>query len=280
MGLAKNNNVQKANAAEVYRNEAFDIGFYQYFKNAGSSKISLILNDKERNIKTDDATYRQLNSWEKEGLLTTHREGREWRRFSIMDAVWVKLLKELREFGMSREQLKTTKQSLEFESAKCGVAMPLLEFYTAFAIATKMPVLVLIFKDGLAVPANFTQYKIAQQVQGMENHIQLSLNDILQGFFPDVNLKAKYKNELPMSVNEMELLAYLRIANFERITVKFNNGQMEKFEGVQRLKAKKRIEELIREHRYQDIQLQEEDGEVTAIFQTIKKKFTKGSNPK
>ena len=103
------------------------------------------------------------------------------------------------------------------------MAMPLLEFYTAFAIATKMPVLVLIFKDGLAVPANFTQYKIAQQVQGMENHIQLSLNDILQGFFPDVDLKAKYKNELPMSVNEMELLAYLRIANFERITVKFNN---------------------------------------------------------
>lgn len=55
---------------------------------------------------------------------------------------------------------------------------------------------------------------------------------------------------------------------------------MEKFEGVQRLKAKKRIEELIREHPYQDIQLQEEDGEVIAIFQTIKKKFTKGSNPK
>ena len=98
MSSAKNKNVQKANAAEVYRNEAFDIGFYQYFKNAGSSKISRILNDKERNIKTDDATYRQLNSWEKEGLLTTHREGREWRRFSIMDAVWVKLLKELREF--------------------------------------------------------------------------------------------------------------------------------------------------------------------------------------
>ncbi len=55
----------------------------------------------------------------------------------------------------------------------------------------------------------------AQQIQGMENHIQLSLNDILQSFFPDVDLKAKYKNELPMSVNEMELLAYLRIANFE-----------------------------------------------------------------
>ena len=92
-------------------------------------------------------------------MLTTHREGREWRRFSIMDAVWVKLLKELREFGMSREQLKTTKQSLEFESAKCGVAMPLLEFYTAFAIATKMPVLVLVLSapdgESQSTPSKF-----------------------------------------------------------------------------------------------------------------------------
>lgn len=280
MNLAKEKNAKKNEAVEVYRNEAFDIGFYQYFKNAGNNRISQVLNSKERNVKFDTITYRQLNSWEKEGLLTTGREGREWRRFSIMDAVWVKLLKELRDFGMTWEHLKVTKQSLEFASEKCGVAMPLLEFYTAFAIAGKMPVLILVFKDGVAVPANFTQYKVAQEVKGIDNHIQISLNEMLQGFFPDVDLRPKHKIEFPLSVNEMELLAYLSIGDFEKITVKFNKGEMEKFEGVQRVKAKKRIEEMMREHHYQDIQIQEEGGEITAIFQTIKKKFTKGSNPK
>lgn len=269
----------KNNTISLYRNEAFDNGFYQYFKQAGNNRISQVLNSKERNIKFETISYRELNSWEKAGLLSVEREGREWRRFSIIDAIWVKLLKELREFGMSWKQLKVTKESLEFESDKCGVPMPMLEFYTAFVIAQKMPVVLLIFRDGIALPVSMTQYKVAKESIGIANHIQISLNDIVQGMVPEIDLKADYASEFPLNVNEMELLAYLRIGNFEKITVKFNKGEMEKFEGVQRLKAKKRIEELIREHRYQDIQLQEEDGEVTAIFQTIKKKFTKGNNP-
>ena len=99
--------------------------------------------------------------------------------------------------------------------------------------------------------------------------MQINLNDILQRFFPNVDLKPKYKGELPISVNEVELLAYLRLGTFEKISVKFNKGEMEKFEGVQRLKAKKRIEEIIREHNYQYIEVQEEEGEITAIFQQI-----------
>lgn len=159
MKSIKNNNTEKINTISLYRNEAFDIGFYQYFKNIKNNKISQVLNSKERNVKFNEITYRQLNSWEAEGLLTVEREGNEWRRFSIMDAIWVKMIKELREFGLSRKQLKTTKESLEFASEKCGVAMPMLEFYVAFAIGSKMPVLLLIFKDGVAVPQTIVNIK-------------------------------------------------------------------------------------------------------------------------
>ncbi|MBB1285253.1 MerR family transcriptional regulator [Flavisolibacter sp. BT320] len=267
------------NVVSLYRNEAFDNGFYQYFADVQQNKISRLLNDTDRNIKFDTITYRQLNSWEKEGLLTVQREGREWRRFSIIDALWVKIVKELRDFGMSREQLRNVKSCLEFESARCGVSMPMLEFYTAFVIGAKMPVLILIFKDGVAVPCSYTQFKVAKERVGMDNHIQLNLNDLLQEMFPDVDLKPSMKLDAPLSVNELELLAYLGLGKFETITVKFNNGKMEQFEGVQRIKAKRRIQEIMQEHKYQNIMIQEEDGNITAIFQTIKKKFSKGSNP-
>ena len=114
---------------------------------------------------------------------------------------------------------------------------------------------------------------------GVDNHIQISLNELLQEMFPDIDLKPSTKIEAQPSVNEMELLAYLSLGKFESITVKFNNGKMEQFEGVQRIKAKKRIQEIMQEHKYQNITIQEEDGNITAIFQTIKKKFSKGSNP-
>lgn len=270
----------KNHSISIYQNEAFDNGFYQYFKDIANNKVSQVLNNTDRNVKIESISYRQLNSWEKEDLLTVQREGREWRRFTIIDAIWVKIIKELREFGMSREQVKTAKKCLEFESEKCGVAMPMLEFYTAFVIGAKMPVMLLVFKDGAAAPCSLTQYKVAKEVVGVDNHIQISLNDLLQEMFPDVDLKPSIKNDAPLGVNEMELLAYLSLGKFESITVKFNNGKMEQFEGVQRIKAKKRIQEIMQEHKYQNITIQEEDGNITAIFQTIKKKFSKGSNPK
>ena len=272
MKSIKNNNTEKINTISLYRNEAFDIGFYQYFKNIKNNKISQILNSKERNIKFNEITYRQLNSWESEELLTVEREGREWRKFSIIDAVWVKLIKELRGFGLSREQLKTTKESLEFASKKCGVSMPLLEFYIAFAIGSKMPVLLLVFKDGTAVPASFTQYKISKEILGMENHLQINLNEILQGFFPNVDLRPKYKNEIPVNINEMELLAFIRVGDYEKIEVCYKDGRMDVIKGTERIAANK-VSEIMREQAYDEIKIKRQDGKITSVVRTKKKKL-------
>jgi DNA-binding transcriptional MerR regulator len=271
----KNNNIEKINTISLYRNEAFDIGFYQYFKNIKGNRISQILNSKERNIKFNEITYRQLNSWEKEGLLTIEREGREWRRFSIMDAVWVKLIKELREFGLSWEQLKVTKKSLEFADTKCGVSMPLLEFYIAFAIGSKMPILLLVFKDGVAVPANYSQYKINREFLLMENHLQINLNEVLQGFFPNVDLKPLYKTELPVDVDEMELLAFLRLANYEKVEIHYKSGKMQTIEGMQRVDANILVSDIIKEHKYQKIEIVVEDGRKVSLRRILKKQINK-----
>jgi DNA-binding transcriptional MerR regulator len=272
MKVIKNNDIEKNNNLELYRNEAFDIGFYEYFKNIKNNKISQVLNSKERNIKFESVTYRQLNSWEKEGLLTVEREGNEWRRFSIIDAIWVKIIKELREFGLSRKQLKITKESLEFANKKCGVSMPLLEFYTAFAIGNKMPVVILIFKDGVAVPTSFIQYKIGKEHKGLENHLQINLNEILQGFFPKVDLTPKYKNEISVDLNEMELLAFVRVGLYEKIEVCYKDGRMDLIKGTERIAAN-RISEIMREQAFDEIKFKRQDGKITSFVRTKKKKL-------
>ncbi len=261
----------------VYRNEAFDSGFYRYFKGIGNNNISKILNNKERNVKFETISYRELNSWEKAGLLTVEREGREWRRFSIIDAIWVKLIKELREFGVTWKQLKIAKKSLEFESEKCGVAMPMLEFYTAFIIAQKMPVLLLVFKDGITLPVSFTQYKVAKQTGGMPNHMQISLNDIIQGMVPELDLKPVHKPEMPLDFDEVELLAFLRMDHYEKVEIQYSSGKMEVLQGMQRMEINARIGDVIRQHKYQKIEVVVNDGKSVSIIRTVKKKInTKG----
>jgi len=266
---------KKRDVVTLYRNEAFDSGFYQYFKNLNKNKISEILNNKERNLKFDTVSYRELNSWEKAGLLTVQREGREWRRFSIIDAIWVKLIKELREFGVTWKQLKVTKESLEFESEKCGVAMPMLEFYTAFVIAQKMPVVLLVFKDGIAIPVSLTQYSVAKQTVGMANHVQISLNDLIQGMVPELDLKPVHKPEMPLYFDEVELLAFLRLEEFEKVEIFYNSGRMQTVEGLQRIEVNALVSDVIKEHKYQKIEVVINDGQKVSLRRTLKKQINK-----
>lgn len=270
--------VQKVNKKETvfeYRNEAFDSGFYKYFKSKSNNNISKILNNNERNIKFETISYRELNSWEKAGLLTVEREGREWRRFSIIDAIWVKLIKELREFGVTWKQLKVAKQSLEFESENCGVPMPMLEFYTAFIIAQKLPVVLLVFKDGIAIPVSFTQYKVAKETGEMPNHVQIDLNNLIQGMVPDLDLKPVHKQELPLEYDEVELLAFLRLGKFEKVVIQYGGGKIKTVEGMQRVEVNNLISHVIKEHKYQKIEIIVQDGRNVSLIRTLKKNISK-----
>ena len=264
---------KKRDVVDLYRNEAFDSGFYQYFKNLNKNKISQVLNNKERNLKFDTVSYRELNSWEKAGLLTVQREGREWRRFSIIDAIWVRLIKELREFGVTWKQLKVAKESLEFENEKCGVAMPMLEFYTAFVIAQRMPVIILVFKDGISIPVSLTQYKVAKETVGVANHVQISLNDLIQGMVPELDLKPSHKTEMPLDVDEMELLAFLRFGEYEKVEIRYKDGKIDLIEGTEREMTQK-VHDVINEKCYEEIKIRKrDDGVVTSVVRTRKKKL-------
>ncbi len=260
---------------KIYMNEAFDIGFYDYFKDIKNNKISQVLNKRERKVNLSTVTYRQLNSWEEHDLLTIDRENREWRKFSLMDAIWVRIVRDLREFGYPLEKIKTAKESLSLYSEKCKVSMPLLEFFTAFAIGKKMPVVVLFFSDGVAVPASFTQYKVTKEIFDVENHIHVNLNGILQGFFPHIDMKPKYELEVPVSIEEVELLAFMRVKTFEKIEVHYRNGRMDTLEGLERVSVKNRISDILREQKYSRIELIQEDGKVTSIVRKIKKRIGK-----
>lgn len=260
-------------ALDAYKNDAFDNGFYQYFKDRKGSHISAILNSKDRKVTFKDITYKMLTDWEKAGLLDNNRDGNEWRRFSIMDAIWLKIILELRSFGMSWKQIKITKESLEFQSKKCGVAMPLLEFYTAFAIGNRMPVLLLVFQDGVAIPANYTQYKVSRDFLGLDNHIQLSLNNIIQGFFPDVDLKPTQKIEIPVDLDEMELLAFIRLNIFEKVEIKLKSGKMNILEGTERLAVSEKLAEIVRQHDYQKIEFDIAGGKKVSFTRKVQHKI-------
>jgi hypothetical protein len=51
-------------------------------------------------------TYRTINSWDSDGLLLTlpNRDSK-WRKFSLIEIIWIYIIRELRGFGLSKEKI-------------------------------------------------------------------------------------------------------------------------------------------------------------------------------
>jgi len=58
-------------------------------------------------------SYRTINNWDQHGLLENSRiEKTSWRKFSLMDCVWIKIISDLRTFGYPLKKLRIVKDNL------------------------------------------------------------------------------------------------------------------------------------------------------------------------
>ena len=136
-----------------------------------------------------------------------------------------------------------------------------------------MPVVILVFKDGISIPVSLTQYKVAKETKGVANHVQISLNDLIQGMVPELDLKPPHKTEMPLDVDEMELLAFLRFADYEKVEIRYKDGKIDLIEGTEREMTQK-VHDVINEKCYEEIKIRKrDDGVVTSVVRTRKKKL-------
>lgn len=258
----------------VYLSEYFHYYLRTYFSGTQESKeISKMLNDRIQPLRNNIASYRQVNSWDEYGLLDIDREGGEWRKFSIMDALWIHIIYELRCFGYTIDLIKKVKESLSHGSKEAKVAMPFLQCCTCLASTYKVPVVLLVFVDGSALPMPYEDYKMNVIGFGLKNHIRIDLNMMLQRIFPIRNFTPIYPLDFYLSYEEAELLSFSRMGDYERIEVKFKNKKMEIIEGTERIDVSKRIVDILKEKKFQSIELIKKDGRVVSIIRKIKKKI-------
>lgn len=77
------------------------------------------LQDIEKSI-----TYRQLNAWERKGLILSSREKLDtgWRKFSVIDCAKIKIIFDLRKIGCSRERVRSF--TGKWDGGKIGLWSP------------------------------------------------------------------------------------------------------------------------------------------------------------
>ena len=78
-----------------------------------SVELQMLLSKEIFSPKDLGVTYTNITYWDKQGILSSQREGdAQWRNFSFIDYAWLKVIGELRDMGMPTKLIKEAKESL------------------------------------------------------------------------------------------------------------------------------------------------------------------------
>lgn len=255
----------------IHRNDNFFLAFQNYFENEKAREISKLLREKEKRIDKDDFSYRIINHWEKHGLLEADRgEGKGWRKFSLLDYVWLHLLGILREFGVSIEKIKTIKESLKYLGGLEDWG--LFEFYLARTAGLKDTVYFLAFQDGSTEIVLQSEYISAMNLGEIGDHIKISINQIFQRIFPNQNYTPRHDSTAILTSEELDLLIKIRYQEYEEIKIKGKDGKISMIETTTQEDTAERITEILQKGEYQSIEIKQANGKVQCIKRTVKEK--------
>ncbi|MBL6963136.1 MAG: MerR family transcriptional regulator [Bacteroidetes bacterium] len=238
----------------IFRGIDFELGYSDYSTSNGQINISTLLNEKLYKPKSGDFSYRIINHWESNKLLcSTRNNGNGWRKYSVMDLVWLYIIRNMRTFGISLELIKKVKKNLIDSKNTEESVFPLLEYYVSICLVNK-PAYLLVFSNGQAHPVTEKEYGSNREFSSKNNHLQINLNNILQKIFPDRSLKAKYKENTEYSPEERKAIQIIRLEAVNRIHLMFSNGK-EQFLGMKEKDQFESIVPVINQKQYGQIEL-------------------------
>lgn len=239
-------------------------------------QISSLLNQKEYSAKyITGVTRRLISHWQVEGLLSDERnEEQTWRKFSLIDILWMGIIGELRELGLSNSKIKNVRSHLfNDESLANKQSLPLLEYCTMETITYAAPTFIIVDKEGSTEVVNDIDYVEQLKAGKIGHHIIISLNQAVDDNIRPLYTKPTYSDLTGLSKDELEVLAVVRSNDFQSIKITKKNGEIDMIEGVERIKSESRIIDLLKEGKYQNIEVKQENGKVVCINRTLRKKL-------
>jgi DNA-binding transcriptional MerR regulator len=252
--------------------DSFDVQFAKFYNH---KELRQHLSRKIYSIKENDgATYRQINHWESIGLIDDVRESEnDWRKFSICDMAWQQIILALREFGFPNEKIAIVKESLSISKPKNGVYYPFLDYWIT-AVLMRETVFLVVLNDGNASIGNNHQILMAEGVGFLKgHHLRINLNKIVQKFYKkDISPKQDLYH-LPIDSQELDIIEAVRAGNYESVKVKFNKGKVDVMEKTEDINIEQKIIEILKESKFQNIEIRQKDDKVVSIKRTTQKKL-------
>lgn len=260
----------------IYRSDGFDINFAEYCF-AEDPRMKKFQNDvREKKFKVSDTNvkYRVVNHWEEKGLLPDNlrKDSDGWRRFSFVEFIWLKVVEQLRSFGVPIDVIKKAKDSIMVFD-KDDNSYLLFEYYVAKARASTLDPYLVVTQNGLSDIGSLGEIKNIKLFHGNQSYILISLKNIMER----LGLKVTEPEMLfSLTKEEAEILYTLRLEDVDSVKIRMKNGKINEidtdkvFSGINFDKLKKEIGES---GGYADITARFAGGKEQSVKVSKKKKI-------
>ncbi len=231
-------------------------------------------------VSDTDEKYRTINYWDEQGLLLGKRKSTDtWRQFSILDVVWIRILQNLKKYGMEGDEILRLKSSLfSVQDKEKRYSQFAFWIYTALH---KKDVFLVVLPDGRGSIATTADIELQQAIEPFrESYIAIDFRYIVLSVIrPEPLKKGEKKVELNRKLDkkEIELLNALATEDVEAVTAHLKKGKIDRIEWKTISQNPERLFEMLRkkidESPNQTITLKQQDGKVLFIEQKKSQKL-------
>lgn len=214
-------------------------------------------------------THRQINHWSSFGLIDDSRETDEkmnWRKYSVLDVVWLGIILNSRQLGYPLDSLRKAKD-IWYSLEEDGKIFPLIETYISMGLQN-VPCTILLYPNGFLELYTLREYVTALNLGNLlSHHISISLSFILEEIFdvlPDIS-----DVFMPIPIKQDP-----RVKSF---SVMYDaEGNINSYEHKLNYTNKNtQIQKLLKGANFQDIKIKQQSGGITHIEQIVKQKIQK-----
>lgn len=228
---------------------------------------------KKFSIKDTKLSYKIINDWSRYGLLLDiDREDNTWRKFSIIDLIWIYIVRELRSVGFSIRKILKIKDNLLFD-IKGKDRYFLLDFYLS-RVLSKNDVILILDQEGngnLVDEVDYFSFRIDHKLPS--SLVILNFNKICAEALNDSNLEEINNHPVYLESKIIEMLGtiFAKGENIKEVSLKTKDGKIERIDYKKTFNNPGDTMSLLREalmnNNRQEIRLKQKDGKVVFIEQ-------------
>lgn len=211
--------------------DSFDRNFMSYFSEKNSNKIikdkiDYFIYKKRFTLDNTGATYRAINHWTSKGLIDDDRENSKWwRKFNLMELLWISIISELRKFDIGINKLLKIKNHLLEQKE-------VFELFISNAYFNKREIKLIVFENWEADLIWDIELENSKILTGYLNYISISFTSIIEKVLDKKIKRTEELSLIPISEKEKSLIFKIFENEDTSFSIKTKNGRIKKYKMV------------------------------------------------